>query len=60
VIGSSASRMFFITGPVTSSTSAWRGDEADAETLDVAIGVVERVNFQLAAIAGSGVDLADR
>ena len=39
---------------------ARRGDEAQAEALDVVIGVVERVDFELASIAGSGVDLADR
>jgi hypothetical protein len=37
---------------------AWRGDEAEAEALDVVIGVVERVDLKLASIAGSGVDLA--
>ena len=37
-----------------------RGDEPQAEPLDVVIGVVERVNFQLASVAGSGIDLADR
>ena len=39
---------------------ARRGDEPQAEALDVVIGVVERVDFQLASIAGSGIDLADR
>ena len=39
---------------------ARRGDKPQAEPLDVVVGVVERVNFQLASVAGSGVDLADR
>ena len=30
------------------------------ETLDVIIGVVERMNLQLATVAGSGIDLAYR
>jgi hypothetical protein len=36
------------------------GDELDAQALDVVVGVVERVDLQLAAVAGAGVDLADR
>ena len=39
---------------------AGAGDESDAEALDVVIGVGQRVNFQLAAVARSGIDLADR
>ena len=39
---------------------ARRGDEAQAEALDVVIGVVERVDFELASVARAGVDLADR
>ena len=39
---------------------ARRGDEAQAEALEVVEGVVERVDLQLAAVAGAGVDLADR
>ena len=39
---------------------ARRGDEPDAEALDVVDRVVERVDLQLAAVARSGVDLADR
>ena len=37
-----------------------RGDEAQAEALQVVERVVERVDFQLAAVAGAGVHLADR
>ena len=37
-----------------------RGDEAQAEALEIVEGVVERVDFKLAAVAGAGVDLADR
>ena len=53
--------MFRVTGPVTSSMSAWRGrgDEVDAEALDVVDGVVEGDDLQLAAVAGAGVHLAD-
>ena len=36
-----------------------RGDEAQSEALEVVEGVVERMNFKLAAVAGSGVDFAD-
>ena len=39
---------------------ARRGDEAQAETLEIVEGVVERVDFQLAAVAGAGIHLADR
>ena len=39
---------------------ARRGDEAQAEALEIVEGVVERVDFQFAAVAGAGVDLADR
>src|SRR4051812_44091162 len=39
---------------------AWRGDEAEAEALDVVIGVIERVDLKLASIAGPGVDLTYR
>ena len=39
---------------------ARRGDEAQAEALEVVEGVVERVDLELAAVAGAGVDLADR
>src|SRR6476659_4018446 len=35
-------------------------DEADAKTLDVVIGIVQRVYLQLAAVAGASVDFADR
>ena len=37
-----------------------RRDEAEAEALKVVEGVVERVDFKLAAVAGTGIDLADR
>ena len=36
------------------------GDEADADALDVVIRIGERVDFQLAAVAGAGVDLPNR
>lgn len=37
------------TGPVTSSASAWRGDhDVIAETLEIVIGIVERVDLDLA------------
>ena len=36
------------------------GDELDAEPLDVVVGIVERVDLELAAVARTGVDLADR
>src|SRR6266566_6284266 len=39
---------------------AGRGDETDAEALDVVEGVVERVDLELARVAGSRIDLADR
>jgi len=39
---------------------ARRGDEAQAKSFDVVIGVVERMDLELASIAGAGVDLADR
>jgi hypothetical protein len=39
---------------------ARRGDEAEAEALEIVERVVERMDLQLAAIAGAGIDLADR
>jgi hypothetical protein len=39
---------------------ARRGDKAQAEALEIVEGVVERMDFELAAVAGAGVDLADR
>ena len=36
-----------------------RGDKAQAKALEIVKGVVERVNFKLAAVAGAGIDLAD-
>ena len=38
---------------------AGRGHEFQAETLDVVDRIVDGVDLQLAAIAGSGIDLAD-
>ena len=38
---------------------AWRGDELQAEAFQVVEGVVERVDLELAAIAGACIDLAD-
>ena len=53
--------MFLVTGPVTMSTSAWRGEATNAVRLfEIVERVIERMNFQLAAVARSGVDLADR
>ena len=37
-----------------------RGHEAQAEAFEIVEGVVEGMNFQLAAIAGTGVHLANR
>ena len=39
---------------------ARRGDEAQAEALQVVERIVQRMDFQLAAVAGAGIDLADR
>ena len=39
---------------------ARRGDEAQAEAFQVVERVVERVDFQFAAVAGAGIHLADR
>src|SRR5262245_21827308 len=36
------------------------GDDAQAETLEIVEGIVEGVDFELAAVAGAGVDLTDR
>ena len=38
---------------------ARRGDEFQPEPLEIVEGVVQRVDFQLAAIARSGINLAD-
>ena len=38
---------------------ARRGDETKAEALEIVEGVAERVDFELAAVARAGVDLAD-
>jgi hypothetical protein len=35
------------------------GHEADPRSLEVVIGVVQRVDLQLAAVAGAGVDVAN-
>ena len=37
-----------------------RGDEVDAEALDVVDGTREAADLELAAVAGSGIDLPDR
>ena len=37
-----------------------RGDEVQAEALKIVEGVVERMDLELAAVAGAGIDLADR
>jgi len=39
---------------------ARRGDKSQAEALEVVEGVVERVDLKLAAVAGPGIDRADR
>src|SRR5207244_13573478 len=39
---------------------AWACDKADAGALDVVVRIGERVDFQLATVAGAGVNLADR
>ncbi len=39
---------------------ARRGDEAQAEPLEIVEGVAQRVDLELAAVAGAGIDLADR
>ena len=53
--------MFLVTGPVTSRHVGVtrRRDEAQAEALKIVKGIVERVDFELAAIAGAGIHLAD-
>src|SRR5437016_9857908 len=38
---------------------ARRGDEADAEALDVVDGIVEGMDLELAAVARAGIDLAN-
>jgi hypothetical protein len=35
------------------------GDELDAQAFDVVVGVVQGVDFQLAAVARTGIDLAN-
>ena len=39
---------------------ARRGDKAQAEALEIIKRIAERVNFQFAAVAGAGIDMADR
>jgi hypothetical protein len=39
---------------------ARRGDEAEPKAFEIVIGIAERMDLQLAAVAGAGVDLADR
>ena len=36
-----------------------RRDETQAEAFEIVERIVERVDFELAAVAGAGVDLAD-
>jgi hypothetical protein len=38
---------------------AGRGDEAQAEALEIVEGIVQRVDLELASIAGCGIDLAN-
>ena len=37
----------------------WRGDEAQAEALQVVERIVQCMDFQFTAVAGAGIDLAD-
>ncbi len=39
---------------------AWGGHKAQAEALNIVIGVVKSMDLQLAAIARTGIDLANR
>ena len=39
---------------------ARRGDEADAEALEIVEGIAQRMDLKLTAVAGAGVDLAER
>jgi hypothetical protein len=39
---------------------AWRRDKADAESLEIVIGVVERMDLELAPVAGPRIDLTYR
>ena len=39
---------------------ARRGDEAQAEAFEIVERIIQRVDFQFAAVAGAGIDLADR
>src|SRR5437867_1640025 len=59
-VRSSASRMFLVTGPVTSSTSARRRHKAEPEAFQIIEGIVERVDFEFAAVARAGIDLPNR
>jgi hypothetical protein len=54
--------MFPVTGPVTSSTSAWRGvaTKRSRKRSRSWKALVQRVDLELAAVARAGVDLADR
>ncbi len=36
------------------------GDEMDPVALEVVVGVVQRLDLEFAAVAGAGIDLADR
>ena len=37
-----------------------RCDDPQPETFEIIEGIVERMNFKLATVAGAGIDLADR
>jgi len=39
---------------------AWARDEADADALEVVVGIPERVDFELAPVARARIDLTDR
>jgi hypothetical protein len=53
--------MFLVTGSGDQQHVgvARAGDELDAVAFEVVVGIVERVDLQLAAVAGAGIDLAD-
>ena len=36
------------------------GNEFDAYSLQIVVGIIERLNFKLAPIAGAGIDVTDR
>jgi hypothetical protein len=39
---------------------ARRGNEVEAEPLQIVIGIVQRVDFQFAAVAGTGIHFSNR